>query len=242
MGGGVDAGLPARLLKAESDFNLGPTVPAREALAVAENPHPDVSDSGTIPRTERGRRTRRALLDAAGHEFGARGFHATGITDITRRAGVALGSFYTWFESKEAIFRAVVADMSEQLRLFVGPRLEGVDGAIPREAAALEAFLAFVAEQQLIYRIIDEAEFVAPDSHRGHYETTVARIRQRLEAGVVAGDLREGVGEVEAWAIAGMNVFLGLRFGLWRRVGDPSDVVARANRLVAEGVGRERRG
>ena len=56
------------------------------------------------PRTERGRRTRRALLDAAAIEFGERGFHESSIVGITQRAGVALGSFYTYFESKEAVF------------------------------------------------------------------------------------------------------------------------------------------
>lgn len=194
--------------------------------------------AGLVPRTERGRRTRRAILDAAAQEFGANGFHATGITDITRRAGVALGSFYTYFAAKEDVFRALVQDLSDQLRTFVAPRLDGIDGAIRREGAALDAFLAFVEQRQLIYRIIDEAEFVAADSHRAHYETTVDRIRQRLEAGARSGELRDGVGEVEAWAIAGMNVFLGLRFGLWRQPGDPDDAVARANRLIAEGLKR----
>ena len=44
-----------------------------------------------VPRTERGRRTRRAILDAAATEFGERGFHEASISGITRRAGVALG-------------------------------------------------------------------------------------------------------------------------------------------------------
>ncbi len=121
------------------------------------------------PRTKRGERTRAALIDAAAAEFGEKGFHATGITDITRRAGVALGSFYTWFDSKEAIFRAVVADMSGRVRDAVAPRLAGVEGALAREAAALAAFLEVVARERLLYRIIDEAEFVAPDAHRAHY-------------------------------------------------------------------------
>ncbi len=192
------------------------------------------------PRTARGMRTRRALVDAAAAEFGANGFHATGITDITRRAGVALGSFYTWFDSKEAIFRAVVADMSERVRDAVAPRLAGVEGALAREEAALAAFLEVVAAERLLYRIIDEAEFVAPDAHRAHYETTVGRIAERLRAGAAAGELRDGVGEVEAWAVAGMNVFLGLRYVLWAGAGDPpaGEVVARANRLLAEGMGR----
>ncbi|WP_448580361.1 TetR/AcrR family transcriptional regulator [Thermaurantiacus sp.] len=192
------------------------------------------------PRTARGTRTRRALLDAAATEFGARGFHATGITDITRRAGVALGTFYTWFDSKEAIFQALVADMSARVRDAVTPRLADADSAIGRERAALHAFLDFVAENQLIYRIIDEAEFVNPESHRAHYETTVGRIAQRLKEGARAGELREEVGEVEAWAIAGMNVFLGLRYAVWSPDLPAEEVARRANRLLAEGLARKR--
>ncbi|MFQ3665777.1 MAG: TetR/AcrR family transcriptional regulator [Sphingomonadaceae bacterium] len=195
------------------------------------------SDVAKAPRTARGARTRRALLDAAAAEFGEKGFHATGITDITRRAGVALGSFYTWFESKEAIFRALVADMSERVKEAVGPRVQQADGALAREEAALAAFLAFVADNMLIYRIIDEAEFVAPDSHRAHYETTVGRIAARLRQGAMDGSLREDVGEVEAWAIAGMNVFLGLRYMVWNKDVPAEEVVARASRLVAGGIG-----
>lgn len=193
-------------------------------------------EADKTPRTERGRRTHRALLDAAAQEFGSKGFHATGITDITRRAGVALGSFYTYFSSKEEIFRALVTDLSAQVKAHVAPHVQAAPDALARERAALESFLGFVTEHQLIYRIIDEAEFVAPDAYAGHYRSTVARMAQRLEAGAAAGDLRAEVGEVEAWAIAGMNVFLGLRYGVWGEGEDMAQVVARANRLVADGL------
>ena len=193
------------------------------------------------PRTERGRKTLRALLDAAAQEFGSNGFHATGITDITRRAGVALGSFYTYFTSKEAIFRALVTDLSAQVKAHVGPHVQAAPDALAAERVALESYLGFVSEHQLIYRIIDEAEFVAPDAYSSHYRLTVARIAARLEAGAAKGDLRDGVGEVEAWAIAGMNVFLGLRYGVWGADGiahdtDLRDVAERASKLVADGL------
>src|SRR3546814_20717729 len=74
------------------------------------------------PRTERGRRTLRKLLDAAAVEFGDRGFHEASISGITRRAGTALGSFSTYFDSKEAIFQALVRYMSEKLRDYVNPK------------------------------------------------------------------------------------------------------------------------
>ena len=68
------------------------------------------------PRTPRGQRTLRKILDAARDEFGERGFSDSSIVGITQRAGVALGTFYTYFDSKEAVFHALVRDMSRASR------------------------------------------------------------------------------------------------------------------------------
>ncbi|MDB5695703.1 MAG: TetR family transcriptional regulator [Sphingomonas bacterium] len=185
--------------------------------------------AGKEPRTDRGRRTRRALLDAAAAEFATDGFHLASISAITRRAGVALGSFYTYFDSKDAIFRALVSDMSEQVRDHVAPAIRAAPGGIARERAGLESFLGFVRQHKEIYRIIDEAEFVDPASFRHHYATTVDRIAHRLEEAAARGEVRADVEEVHAWAIMGMNVFLGLRYGVWeedRSTADVADVVA----------------
>jgi len=74
------------------------------------------------PRTERGRRTLRKLLDASAKEFGDKGFHDASVSSITRRAGVALGTFYTYFDSKDALFRALVLDLSEnEVKRPLGP-------------------------------------------------------------------------------------------------------------------------
>lgn len=178
----------------------------------------------TEPRTERGRRTRRALLDAAAAEFGEQGFHAASISAITRRAGVALGSFYTYFDSKDAIFRALVSDMSEQVRDHVAPAIRGAGDGIAAERAGLESFLGFVRQHKEIYRIIDEAEFVDAASFRHHYATTADRIAQRLREAAARGEVRSDVEEVHAWAVMGMNVFLGLRYGVWEEDRAPAEV------------------
>jgi len=188
------------------------------------------------PRTERGRRTRRAILDAAAAEFGALGFHDASVSSITRRAGVALGSFYTYFPSKDAVFRALVSDMSDQVRDAVAPAIRSASDALAAERAGLAAFLAFVAEHKEIYRIVDEAEFVDPDSFRRHYSITAARIAERLRAATARGDLRAGPDpEVAAWAIMGMNVFLGLRYGVWEAA-DGAAVADAAADLLRRGL------
>ena len=61
--------------------------------------------------TPRGARTRQELLDAAEQVFGKRGFEKASIQEITRQAGVALGTFYVYFPHKEAIFIELVDEL-----------------------------------------------------------------------------------------------------------------------------------
>lgn len=189
------------------------------------------------PRTERGRRTQRLLLDAAAAEFGDKGFHESSIVSITLRAGVALGTFYTYFESKDALFRDLVQDMSGRVRDHVAPVFADQQDAITAEGAALGAFLSFAREHKEIYRIIDESEFVAPEAWRRHYEGTATRIVERLRAGAARGDVKTPIDEVHGWAIMGMNVFLGLRYGVLENSRALTEVAAIANALLRDGLG-----
>ena len=190
------------------------------------------------PRTDRGRRTLRTLLDAAA-EFGEKGFHESSVVSITGRAGMALGSFYTYFDSKETLFRALVTDMSAQVRDNVAPALADATDGIDAEGRALGAFLGFAREHKEIYRIIDEAEFVAPDAWNAHYHGTVDRILERLRAAEARGELSGPVDEAHAWAIMGMNVFLGLRYGVQEEERLVAEVAAVANLMVRNGLGNK---
>ncbi len=191
---------------------------------------------GKQPRTERGRRTMRKLLDAAALEFGEKGFHEASISGITRRAGTALGSFYTYFDSKEELFQTLVKDLSTRVAVEAKKALDDELGALQTERAALHAFLCFAREHKEIYRIIDESEFVDPVSFRKHYETTAGRITERLQAGVAKGELRDDLNEAHAWAIMGMNVFLGLRYMVWSEECSPEEIADLANGLLRRGI------
>lgn len=197
---------------------------------------PSAASEGKAPRTDRGRKTLRAILDAAAIEFADHGFHETSISGITRRAGVALGSFYTYFDSKDAVFRALVRDMSDQVRDHVSPHIRAAPDQIGAERAGLESFIDFVRGHKEIYRIIDEAEFVDPDSFRAHYSTTAQRIAQRLAAAADRGEIRGDRHDIHAWAIMGMNVFLGLRYGVWDEDVEVAEVGSVISTLLSNGI------
>jgi len=138
------------------------------------------------------------------------------------------------------VFRALVRDMSDQVRDRVAPVLASAPDQLAAERAGLREFLDFVRGHKEIYRIIDEAEFVDPESFRAHYTTTAERIALRLQAAAERGEVRSDVSDVHAWAIMGMNVFLGLRYGVWaedRATGEVADIAAD---LLAHGLASRR--
>lgn len=188
------------------------------------------------PRTERGRKTVRKLLEAAAQEFGRRGYHEAAITGITQRAGVALGTFYTYFESKEELFRALVRDMSQATRAHVAEAVRGAPDRLAAERLGLAAFLEFTRAHPELYRIVEEAQFVAEDVYRAHYLSFVEGYRQGLAAAGARGEIAEGPDELRAWALIGMSVFLGMRYGIWNHDLDPAEVADRAIDMVSEGL------
>ncbi len=198
-----------------------------------------LSDSGRTPKTERGRRTRDKLLEAAEIEFGERGYHEAGISGITYRAGVALGTFYTYFGSKEEIFRALVRYMSHQIREWVAKRAGGAPNRLEAERRGIEAFIEFVRQHKSIYRIISEAEFVAPEEYREHYEGFAKGYRVNMKRAAVKEEIREGDFETWAWAIMGQVVFLGMRYADWDESRSAAELAEVMRDLIAHGIGPE---
>ena len=112
----------------------------------------------------------------------------------------AWSAAWAW-KKMRPLFKALDADMSGRVRDHDAPALHGPHGALEAEGAALKAFLDFARGHKEIYRIIDEAEFVAPEDWRAHYLNTAARILERLQAARAKGELAVAPSEVHAWAI-----------------------------------------
>ena len=198
-----------------------------------------VSNSSREPRTARGRKTRDKLLLAAEDEFGEKGFHDAGISGITQRAGVALGTFYTYFESKEEIFRALVRYMSRRTRERAAEAIAGATDRLSAERLGIQAFIEFAREHKSIYRIITEAEFVAPAEYREHYEGFAQAYRANLEKAARKGEIREGDFETWSWSIMGIIVFLGMRYAEWDDSRPAAGIAEVVTDLIARGIESE---
>lgn len=190
----------------------------------------------TGPKTERGRRTLRRLLDAAGEEFGARGYHETAISNITQRAGVGLGTFYVYFKSKEEVFTSLVADMGARTRHALTESVKDAPNRLEAERLGIHAYLDFVRSHKALYRVVMEAQFVAPEAYRDYYRVFSEAYRQQLSQAAARGEISTGEDEVRVWALMGASTFLGLKFGVWDDSADVDRVSEAAADLMINGL------
>jgi AcrR family transcriptional regulator len=195
-----------------------------------------VSTSNKVPKTARGKRTREKLLQAAEIEFGEKGYHEATVSGITYRAGVALGTFYTYFESKEEIFQALVSYMSQRTRQWIAERIAGVPDRMTAERKGLEAYIEFARQHKGIYRIITEAEFVANDAYREHYTGFAKAYQYNLRKAGERGDIRDGDYEIWSWAIMGMAVTLGIRYAEWDEDTPVASIAESVADMIANGI------
>lgn len=166
------------------------------------------------PATARGEATRSKLLDAAEHEFGENGFHAASVASITRRAGVAQGTFYLYFASKEEAMRELVAHMGHALRSELSRAIAGASDRMEAERRGFEAFVRFALAHVNLYRVVMESQFVDETVYQDYYRRLADGYARGLAAAQQRGEIRAGDAEAQAWALMGIAHFLGLR-AIW---------------------------
>lgn len=79
---------------------------------------------GDLPRGQQGEATREALLVAARHLFGTRGYAETSLDAVVAAAGVTKGALYHHFSCKEELFEAVFEQVKRELSAQIAPALQ----------------------------------------------------------------------------------------------------------------------
>lgn len=195
------------------------------------------------PLTERGRRTRDALVSSARRVFETRGYAAARISDVARDAGVSHGTVYTWFPGKDELLRevthAIVGEVVDAAR--ERPREGGDADPYVRICAATRRFLAGYQRNARMLAVVEEAASADPewlavlDSLREVYVERTRRTLRRLQAdGHVAPDVDP---DVAAPALTGMVETFARRRTARPSTSSHDDDVDQLTRLWARAVG-----
>lgn len=165
------------------------------------------------------------MLEAAEEVFGEVAYDRASVAEITRRAGVANGTFYLYFPSKRAIYGELVRQIGRDLRRYTAETVAGLDKRVEVERRGFQAFFEFVRGHPKMYRIVRQAEFVDRDAFAEYYERFAEGYVQGIEQAMGTGELRRVDPEVLAWCLMGMGDLVGVHWILLGEGEVPDEVI-----------------
>jgi AcrR family transcriptional regulator len=153
---------------------------------------PAEEDRASAARTER----RRQILEAAKLVFADAGYHGASIGAIIDKAAIARGTFYLYFESKEAVFAALLDEAMAELRKRI-VRIEVGPGAAPPETQLVDSLgriLELVVADRPLAVVLLSSSWT-PDAEaaarlKAFYDEIRSVIAFSLQAGMALGIVR----------------------------------------------------
>lgn len=182
--------------------------------------------------------TRMKLLQAAEKLFGSRGYRNTMINDITRIAGVASGTFYVHFDSKEKVLEELVMSTNRNMRITISTAIKRFSDRRDAEIAGFLAFLKFFMLHSNMYLIVRQAEFFNPAISRNYYEKILSSYLPPLEKAMKEGQFKEFSPNNLALALMGIGHFMGedlvvQKHGSAQRI---NDYLSKLANLILKGI------
>lgn len=179
-----------------------------------------------MTRTTADRQRRRDdLVGAASRVFARTGVSGASVAEIVREAGVAQGTFYLYFPSKNDVVLAVVERVADQMMAAIGSALERPEESAPDQLRALCAALAAMAEDPSARQL---AEFIHRPENQALHDRLAERLLPQLVPvvqGIVVHGVSEGSFDVPDVTTAAWFVVGGLR-GLELAGTPPQDMPA----------------
>ena len=133
------------------------------------------------------------IMAAAKEVFARKGFHATTIADIAKQAGLAYGSVYWYFDSKDELFHALMAVEESALRKHVAAALGGPAEIVGHEAtlrAAVQATLEFFEADKATVKLLFRDAYALGERFEKHLGGIYERFIDDIETFVVAAQER----------------------------------------------------
>src|SRR6185295_14365125 len=106
---------------------------------------------------------------------------------------VAQGTFYLYFDSKQAVFDELVRDINQRVRHAMKEGSSRGRTRLEAELLGFDAYFRFTADHPALYRIIRQAEFVSPAMLHYHYERLAQGYVEALTEAARTGEIGGGL-------------------------------------------------
>lgn len=169
----------------------------------------------------KGEKTREAILEAAGKVIGRHGINRANISEITRYAGVAQGTFYVHFKSKGDLVIGFVRYINRELRKEIQRVASMTEDRRDVERVGMLTFFRFIRQHREIYRVVPECEMISREVALWYYQKLAEGYIKGLERGMKRGEIRSFPASFVARSLMGLVHFIGLKQIVWNPDPEP---------------------
>jgi len=170
----------------------------------------------------KGEKTRQAILLAAEKVFGRHGINRASIAEITREAGVALGTFYVYFASKAELVEGYIKYINRNMRCAIQRVAADMPDRRDAERAGIIVCFNFVMRHRKVYRIIPEFEMIDKEVALWYYKKTAQGYVQGLKQAMNKDEIRQFPPIFLAYSLMGITHFIGLKWIIWAAAISPA--------------------
>jgi AcrR family transcriptional regulator len=141
-------------------------------------------------RESRTEELRNKIFAAAADVVGRLGYADASINRITEVAGIAQGTFYLYFESRQALFDELLPHVGSDLIDYLKKKVSGAANFMEVEERGFRAFFKFLDTNPGFFRILNEAEVAAPKAHEKHMALLTEHYVSSLQRSVDKGEIK----------------------------------------------------
>jgi AcrR family transcriptional regulator len=163
----------------------------------------------TLPKTKLGLAKLNKLLDAAEELFTTYGFHGTSISDICKKAGTAVGTFYIYFETKTDIYRYLMWKYQKQIKMLLAESIKDCKTRYEREREGIKCFIKFAIRTPNVYNIIWGSLSIDKKLFTDYYSSFAESYTYALKSSKNEVDIPDAT--TVAYMLMGISNFVGLR-------------------------------
>ena len=142
-------------------------------------------------KAQRAAEMRQSILDAAAHVVGRRGYAEASISRITEKAGIAQGTFYLYFDSRQDLLDQLLPDVGREMLEFIRDAVHGASDFYEVEERGFRAFFQYCKKNPGFFRILNEAEVAAPKGYKKHFDLLVKHYVASMKRSIERGEITE---------------------------------------------------
>lgn len=142
-------------------------------------------------REQQVRETRNALMKAALRVVARHGYARASVSRITEAAGVAQGTFYSYFDTHQQLLDELLPSEGVLLLNALGREAHGSGDYFEHERRTFLAFFKYLRRNPYFLRVLNEAEIAAPTSHAQHMSNIEDRYLAALHRAQKNHEIRE---------------------------------------------------